>query len=482
MTATDVQLQDRAHPALALNRFGLGARGNDLAVTAADVRGFLRQDMAAWRGDESPLQSTPEILDALQRENRRVELARTSQTGSNNRCDGALLSRAMDQAEAADRPLPQAEAPRNMIPQEIYRDEVLARAQLALEARCGFGERMVWFWSNHFAVSTSKGNQVQSTAGAFEREVIRPHVFGRFADMLFAAETHPAMIYYLDNNQSIGPNSNTGLRQHRGLNENLAREILELHTLGVSSGYGQADVTGLARVITGWTVAGQEGKLGRPGSSVFNVGLHEPGEQRVLGTFYPDYGPDQTRDVLQALARHPSTAQHIALKMARHFVADDPPPALVARLRDVFLETEGDLAELSGALLDSPEAWVPEARKIRTPQEFVFASLRLIGMPPENLSAVVNPLNALGQKLWDPPGPNGYPDTADHWATPEGLKTRLDASARWAQRAGRIDPMALLEAGLGDYASRETRQTVARAESRQQGIALLLMAPEFQRR
>lgn len=388
----------------------------------------------------------------------------------------------MDQADAAAKPLPQAEAPKNVIPQDTYRDEVLARAKLALEARSGFAERMVWFWSNHFAISTSKGNQVQATAGAFEREAIRPHVFGRFADMLFAAETHPAMIYYLDNNQSIGPNSSAGLRQRKGLNENLAREILELHTLGVSGGYGQTDVTSLARVITGWTVAGPEGKLGRPGSSIFNVGLHEPGEHRVLGTYYPDYGPDQTKDVFDALSRHPSTAQHIAFKMARHFVADDPPPALVARLRDVFIETEGDLAELSRALLDSPEAWTSQARKIRTPQEFVFAALRLIGAPPENLWVVVNPLNALGQKLWDPPGPNGYPDTVAHWATPEGMKTRLYASARLAQRAGQLEPMELLEASLGDYAPKETRQTVARAESRQQGVALLLMTPEFQRR
>ncbi|EIM28403.1 DUF1800 domain-containing protein [Microvirga lotononidis] len=482
MIATEAPSTDIAHPALALARFGLGARGNDLAESRSDVRGFLGQDIEQWRSAQSQLQSTPEILGALQQENRRVELARSWRASPYDRQDGALLSRAMDELDTSDRPLPQAEAPKNLIPQDTYRDEVLARAKTVLEARSGFAERMVWFWSNHFAVSTSKSNQVQSIAGAFEREAIRPHVFGRFADMLFAAETHPAMIYYLDNNQSIGPNSNAGQRQRKGLNENLAREILELHTLGVSGGYGQGDVTSLARVITGWTVAGPEGKLGRPGSSIFNVGLHEPGEHRVLGTYYPDYGPDQTRDVFDALARHPSTARHIAFKIARRFVADDPPPALVIRLRDVFLETEGDLAELSRALLDSPEAWTTETRKIRTPQEFVFASLRLIGTPPENLWVVVNPLNALGQKLWDPPGPNGYPDTAGHWATPEGMKTRLYASARLAQRAGRLDPMELLEASLGDYASPETRQVVARAESRQQGVALLLMSPEFQRR
>ncbi|WP_262027018.1 DUF1800 family protein [Microvirga sp. Mcv34] len=482
MIATEASSKDSANIALALARFGLGARGNDLAESRSDVRGFLSQDIEGWRSAQGHLQSTPEILAALQQENRRVELARSLRTSPYDRRDGALLARAMDEADASAKPLPQAEAPRNVIPQDTYRDEVLARTQVALEAKSGFAERMVWFWSNHFAVSTSKGNQIQSTAGAFEREAIRPHVFGRFADMLFAAETHPAMIYYLDNNQSIGPNSNAGLKQRKGLNENLAREILELHTLGVSGGYGQTDVTSLARVITGWTVAGPEGKLGRPGSSIFNVGLHEPGEHRVLGAYYPDYGPDQTRDVFDALARHPSTAQHIAYKMARHFVADDPPPTLVARLRDVFLETEGDLAELSRALLDSPEAWAPETRKIRTPQEFVFGALRLIGTPPENLWVVVSPLNALGHKLWDPPGPNGYPDTAAHWATPEGMKTRFYASARLAQRAGRLDPMELLEASLGDYASKETRQTVARAESRQQGVALLLMAPEFQRR
>ena len=257
-------------------------------------------------------------------------------------------------------------------------------------------------------------------AGAFEREAIRPHVLGRFADMLKAVEQHPAMLFFLDNQQSLGPDSRAGVNRNRGLNENLAREIMELHTLGVGGGYTQDDVTSFARVITGWTFAGRQGQLGVPGSFVFNANAHEPGAQRVMGKIYEAGGVEQGEAVLADIARHPSTAKFIATKLARHFVADDPPPSLVARLRDVFTRTDGDLKALAIALVDSDDSWRAPLTKFRSPYEFLVATGRLIARVPDDPGPYLNGLNVLGQPLWSPAGPNGFPDTKRPGPRPRG--------------------------------------------------------------
>jgi uncharacterized protein (DUF1800 family) len=320
-------------------------------------------------------------------------------------------------------------------------------------------------------------------AGSFEREAIRPHVLGRFADMLKAVEQHPAMLFFLDNQQSLGPDSRAGQNRKRGLNENLAREIMELHTLGVGGGYSQDDVTSLARIITGWTFAGRQGQLGAPGSFVFNANAHQPGPQRLLGRTYENNGIAQGEAALADIARHPSTATFIATKFARHFVADDPPPGLVARLREVFRKSDGDLAALTSTLVDSDEAWQAPLTKLRSPYEFLVAIGRLLARIPDDPSRYLGGLSQLGQPLWSPAGPNGFPDTNAAWAAPEGMKLRLDISAQVASRLGdNSDPRDLLELAAADAASPETRQAIERAESRQQALALLLMSPEFQRR
>src|SRR6202000_1694635 len=331
--------------------------------------------------------------------------------------------------------------------------------------------------------SAKKGGLARMWAGSFEREAIRPHVFGRFADMLRAVEQHPAMLFFLDNQQSLGPNSRAGQNRNRGLNENLAREIMELHTLGGAGGYSQDDVTSLARVITGWTFAGRQGQLGAPGSFVFNANAHEPGAQRVLGKVYDAAGVTQGEAVLADIARHPSTAKFIATKFVRHFVADDPPPALVARLQDVFTKTDGNLAALATALVDSDEAWTAPLSKMRSPYEYLVATGRIFARVPAEPGRYLGGLNLLGQPLWSPAGPNGFADTNAAWAAPEGMKLRLDIAAQVSSRLpDDLDPRAMLELVAGGAASPETRQTIARAESRQQALALLLMSPEFQRR
>ena len=516
---------------VALNRFGFGARGGasgDFVNAASDPRGFVKAELARSNGAllEVPgLLSTPALGKAVFDYQFEIQQARdaaskskppaaatespppTSPDANVQRRNLSLNSIAMDIAarEPPAKPpdnanavmaTPSMASPDSMPPnapkpppqplniiQKTFRAEALARLQRGIIADCGFVERLVVFWSNHFCISANKGELARMWAGSFEREAIRPHVLGRFGDMLRAVEQHPAMLFFLDNQQSLGPDSRAGQNRNRGLNENLAREIMELHTLGVGSGYSQDDVTSLARIITGWTYAGRQGQLGAPGTFVFNANAHQPGAQRVMGKIYEANGVAQGEAVLADIARHPSTAKFTATKFVRHFVADDPPPALVARLADVFGKSDGDLRQLATALLDSDEAWKTPLTKVRSPYEFLVAGGRLLAQIPVDPGRYLNGLNVLGQPLWSPSGPNGFPDTNAVWAAPEGMKLRLDLSAQIASRlADTIDPRDLLELVAADAASRETRRTVERAESRQQALALLLMSPEFQRR
>jgi uncharacterized protein (DUF1800 family) len=350
----------------------------------------------------------------------------------------------------------------------------------ALTAKIGFVERLVWFWSNHFCVSADKGN-VRPICGAYEREAIRAHVRGHFRDMLLAAESHPAMLIYLDNARSIGPASIAGLRQKRGLNENLAREILELHTLGVRTVYKQEDVTSFAKVITGWTVVPPRQDPAHAGEFWFNPRMHEPGAQVVIGKSYPDLGIEQGRAVLAALARHPATAKHVAAKLARHFVADEPPASLVQRLTNRFLDSDGNLKELAKALVSAPEAWDPARGKLKRPGEWIIGAMRAAGTMPAEIGPVMQAQNLLGEPLWRPSAPKGFGDESNPWL--DGLSQRLDIANQLARRMGaQADPRQVLEETIGPLASSDTRQAIMRAESRPQAMALLFMAPEFQRR
>ncbi len=346
--------------------------------------------------------------------------------------------------------------------------------------RSALSSGLVWFWSNHFCVSADKGN-VRQICGAYEREVIRANVLGRFGDMLLAVESHPAMLFYLDNARSIGPASMAGVRQKRGLNENLAREILELHTLGVCTVYTQDDVTSFANVITGWTVVPFRQDFVRGGEFIFNPRMHQPGPQTVIGTNYPGAGVEQGRAVLAVLARHPATAKHVASKLARHFVADEPPPALVERLAKRFLATQGDLKEMAKALVAAPEAWEAPRTKLKRPGEWVIAALRAVGAAPVEIGPVMQAHNLLGEPLWRPSAPKGFVDESAPWL--DGLAQRLDIANQFARRFGaEADPRDALEEALAPLASTETREAITRAESRPQALALLFMAPEFQRR
>ena len=469
-----------------LQRFGLGARPGQSEIRGRARELILAEIAAGPVAQPAGLRfsGAAEIGSALyafeDKERMEREARRVVAQASSMRQVAMPEMPAVQPPVQPQQPLRPAEPP---LPYQTYRDEVQARIQLALDAHTGFVERLVMFWSNHFCIGATKSNMTRIMAGAYEREAIRPHVFGRFEDMLVAAESHPAMLDFLDNRLSIGPNSQAGKRRGRGLNENLAREILELHTLGVSGGYGQVDVTNLARIITGWTVVGREGVLGFPGSFAFNAGLHEPGAPPLLGKPYGQPGKDKGLQALGDLARHPATAEFIAIKLVRHFVSDEPPPGLVRDIAAVFRRTEGDLAAVSRALVEHDDAWRAEPTKIRSPQEFLIASYRALGRKPDS-GQIIGPLGVMGQALWQPGGPNGYPDTNEAWASPEGIKTRIDVAAGWGrQAAGSIAyPRPWAEDVFGPLLAPETRQAVARAESKPQALALALMSPEFQRR
>ena len=464
------------HAALtAFNRFGLGAKPGDLALAGSDPRGFLREELRSSYAGVIGAGELPTTRKALQThflEQYEKRMAREAAAMAPPQ--GAAMD-AKPQDDKARPKEPNAE-------QRIFREEAMARFLAQISARSGLIERLVAFWSNHFAVSVAKGGFVRASAGAFEREAIRPHVLGKFADLLIAVEQHPAMIFFLDNQRSIGPGSHAGRLDGKGLNENLAREILELHTLGVDGGYSQADVTTLARIITGWSFAEASSETGEPGAFLFKNNWHEPGAQTLLGRTYEHSGRAQGEAALRDLARNPATARHIATKFARHFVADQPPKDLVEALTKNFLATDGDLTELCRTLIDHDAAWRAPLTKMRTPQEFVVAAFRATGFPLKEPGPALNVVNALGMPLWQPGGPNGFADTASVWASPEQMKLRLDASWQMAQRVKDIEPMTALETAFGEAVSKETRGTIARAESRPQALALLFMSPEFQRR
>lgn len=447
-----------APPSIAIARFGLGisVSGHNWG---ADARSALLAELDAppeLPAREGQLQTGA----ALYRQVRSVQMLRRAAEGADD-TDYRAAQQALQQAIRADGQY---------------------RIRMAKAAPTGIVERLVAFWSNHFAIAAKSNALLRGMAGAYEREAIRPYVLGRFADLVLAATQHPAMLTYLNNAVSIGPSSRLGLRREKGLNENHARELMELHTLGVDGGYDQADVTNLAKVLTGWSITTRRQNSGQVGEFQFRPQAHEPGPQTVLGTVYDQRGVAQGEAVLQDLAVSPATARHIATKLARHFVADQPDPALIAALEQSFVDTGGDLKAVTQTLLASDLAWVPARPKLRSPQEFLWAALRALNVniaPPKANKM----LDDLGQPLWNPPSPAGFKDDVATWLAPGGMTTRLDVAQLLAADAvGPDDPRELAGMVFGDAVSEQTLTTISRAESRAQGIALLLMSPEFQRR
>lgn len=453
--------------AIAANRFGLGAKPDDLKRLSSDPRGALRAELEG----EPPLirEALPSSDELL------VQVA-------------ALRGASGTDVVAIAQSLRSVYAP-------VYIADVAARTQQGVASDRSFVERLVQFWSNHFAVSVDK-LQVLGLAGSMEREAIRPHVLGRFRDLLLSVEQHPAMLLYLDNAQSMGADSRAAQLLARpgrnpsgrkpGLNENLAREILELHTLGVDGGYAQEDVQALAAIISGWSIGGTRGLPGmggQPGRFHFREALHQPGTKQLLGRAYAEGGLAQGEAALASLAQHPSTARHLATKLVRHFIADDPPAVAVDRVAKAWLQTGGDLPSVYRALIDSPEAWQAQFAKFRTPGDYVFAAWRALEIPVGKGRAAIAPFELLGQRCFQPGSPAGWPDRSADWDASSALMKRLEWAQQLGQRLGaQHNAVELAIASWGAARDGASLQSILRAQDPAQGMVLWLGAPEFMRR
>jgi uncharacterized protein (DUF1800 family) len=520
--------------AIAAHRFGLGEAS--LAGIGSDAQGWLLAQLgpaSAQRGDKlaSGAEGARQIARLFERQARaRREMAPSSNASSNASSDAS--SAAPAPGSAAQAGARELERQVNDGFRSIVQADVRARLATAATSTQSFNERYALFWANHFTVSATKAG-TRGLVGAFEREAIRPHLGSSFATMLKASTTHAGMLRYLDNEQSAGPNSRFVQRAARlaerprreardggpalagmadepgperrpritGLNENLAREVLELHTLGAAGGgaayfggqgggwggYNQADVTELARILTGWRVPIRE--LLREGGDAlasptrFDPSWHDPGAKTVLGKRY-DEGEAALAQVLDDLARHPSTGRYIAFKLARHFVADDPPPALVQRLAQTFRDTGGDLPSLARTLVRSPEAWSPQPAKLKTPEEFVISTARVLGLGDKAFERVPDGgISQLGQRVQAAPSPAGWPEAAAEWLGPDAVWKRIEWATRVAERVGRqTDARGLARASFGPWLSEHSALQIERAADGPQALALLLLAPEFQRR
>ena len=377
----------------------------------------------------------------------------------------------------------------------VRRKEMDARIDKHRQVGIGFVERLVIFWTNHFSMSVNKSEAVRGTLGQLERDVIRKHVLGKFSDMLVGVMRHPAVIAFLDNADSIGPNSPIGLSWGVGFNENLARESMELHTVGSGGGYTEEDVSAYAKILTGWSyVRGWEadgrwngGSPANRGRFIYRANWHEPGPIAFMGKTYPGTGQAQGVLALRDLARNPATAEHIAFKLVRHFIVDEPTAAMVDPIRNEFIRTGGDLKAVALALLDLDAAWSTPLAKIRTPYELAIAQFRALGVRyiSNEFWALSETLRALNQMIWECPSPEGYPDDTFRWLDPDGMTIRLDTALLSAWMYGdrlRGSVPNLAQSVFNRALSVASRERIAGAGDRNTALTVLFSTPEFQRR
>lgn len=449
--------------AIAANRFGLGARPGEIDRASRDPKNWLL----------TQLNTPPD--------------APTQLDGGAYKTGGQLVVEMLQyqRERAMDRRAKAAGDPVKLFVQtrvKMFTDELDGRYAHGFTTDRPFAERLVWFWSNHFVVS-AQNPRATTLVGSFEREAIRPYIGAKFEDMVLAACSHPAMLIYLDNAQSIGPDSIAGHVVGKGRNENLGRELMELYTLGVDGGYTQADVIAMANILTGWSID----PSGANNGFAFYPNRHEPGDVTLRGRTYPpslEGGIQAVKD----LANDPATARHIATKLATHFIADTPPPASVARLEATFKQTGGNLRALAQTIVEDPAAWAPGPGKMRNPVEYVTAGYRLLGLPrgensDKQVRGALAATRLMGQVPLAPPAPKGWADTSDAWSGPDAVLTRIEWAKQVAQAMPEnFDAAAIAASGVGPQLTPATQTIMARAESQSDAFAFLLASPEFQRR
>ncbi len=468
--------------AIAANRFGLGARPGEIARASDNPKSWLMDQMNGPAPQLVPQdgQNFPNAGQLIATEDQ-YKIDKFMNKGNKQKGDKANKADKanMTPAELAEKKIM---AGGGNIRREEYIDEVGARFALGISTDRPFAERVVRFWSNHFAISAKKP-KILLFAGDFERQAIRPHINGNFEDMLFAVAMHPAMQIYLDNWHSFGPNSPVGKRHNKNINENLGRELMELYTLGVDGGYTQADVIAMSKLLTGWGLYKD-----RPNGFGFYEDRHEPGPITLRGKTYPA-GWEGSAAAVKDLAHDPATARNIARKFAAHFISDDPPKESVARLEKVFKETHGDLHALNEAIVNDPAAWQPEQKKMRTPVEFVTASMRITGSTPPRagheghaVHGLLSAVRVMGEAPLAPTSPKGWPDNADAWNGSDAMLARIQWAKNFAGGLQSMNAGAVAEAGLGPQLRPATRTAMAGAATQGEALALLLASPEFQRR
>jgi uncharacterized protein (DUF1800 family) len=447
----------------ASSHFGLGANRRDLKAAKAGPRDWVIGQLGEKHNVVIPgLLASQELLQdyLVAQQQRRMEKRTPSDESQTE--DRKQNLRRRSQRRAAE--------------------NIMTRFAQSVDSRSPVLERLALFWSNHFTVSRARQPQIATACCAFENETIRQSLHGHFAEMLIRVTSHPVMLLYLDNARSIGPNSPVGKRRTAGLNENLARELLELHTLGVEGGYLQKDVKALARILTGWTVGTPANRRfgGETGHFSFVAAIHEPGRQHLLGKRYKDRGFDQGVDALRDLSLHPATAKHVATSLVRHFVADDPDDRDIERIERVYLETDGHLPSIHRAVVNLDSAWLKSNKKFKTPYELLVSMYRglEVSRRPDNIVSLLGTMNHMP---FSAPSPAGWPDTTAHWGTPAALKQRIELGVAIGQRLGnRLQAQRAAQVLVDSPDSSALLTSLKRAASPTQALSLLLASPEFQ--
>lgn len=473
---------------IAVNRFGLGARPGELVQAAKDPQLWLKNQMVSPQFD-------PQLADtktAFEKFSAHRKIRGQQKKIAKAQVQSMILEPStVDQSTSMqvmkkNKAMAGGQTRYAKLMRQTQKNLLMSGLWESIETTQPFSMRLLDFFSNHFSVSTSTA-QLKVVAPLLEREAIAPYLFGHFEDMLIAVIKHPAMLMYLDNTRSTGPHSKAGrYNKKRGINENLAREIFELHTLGVDGGYHIGDIQELAKALTGWSVSypadqQQEG-------FVFRENLHEPGTRIILAKRYRHEDQRQVEAILKSLARHPSTAKFLSYKLASHFISDQPAPALVAAMATRWQDTNGNLSAVMTTLIEHKGSWQPERQKFKTPREFMVSTLRSIGLEQKSargfLTGLVYHLTEMGQAPFSAGSPAGYSTYAEDWSGSDALIKRID----WVNRLVTVSPKSLLSAVdlaqqlfAGDISER-TLKVLKGAETAQQAYTLLFMSPEFQRR
>ncbi len=462
---------------IAVNRFGLGARSGELKQAKVDPQQWLIKQLQAIKFS-TDLPSSQQVFEIMAEYRKNKSKAKQQFTEKMQTADMQNIEMSDPANTSNNKGKSKKDKNTKLNPlKSTYRTLTTDTFKQAMLSENSLSFRLLDFFSNHFSVS-AQGNFMVPLAGTLEREAINDNLLGRFEDMLLAVSKHPAMLVYLNNEKSVGPTSRAS-KKNRGLNENLAREILELHTLGVNGGYQQADVIELAKGITGWSVAIP--KRDKRSGFLYRAHGHEPGRRNLLGVKYSQQGVKQGEAMLRDLARHPNTSKHICTKLVRHFISDSPSPQLVDALQARWQATNGNIKEVMITLINHQQSWLPEQQKFKTPREFVLSVLRALGVKKIKEKQLFFVLQSLGQMPMQAGSPAGYSDEQQDWNGGSALMSRIEWVARVA-KSYRANAEKIMQQTLALPTSNRTYKSVIRAESREAALTLLLMSPEFLRR